>query len=583
MATPKGTLRGRFLKKFQQKGIVGFSQLAKPILLIWLEKFLISMQSRLPFAYERWQSEFERPFSASLPDASSLSPRIAFVYSSQGHNDSISFENGSPANVLSIINTSHTGPDNHTLRFIQTDNEGEFLQRCTELAGSEKLDWLVFTHADAVLAPQLCAGLLSQPESVDCIYWDEDRFSRMKKRKQPFFKPAWSPEMWLSLDLLDTFAVRPHVLREAPSQPSLAHLKAWIASSVTPVHMPQVWTHLKPIRFSADRLRLEQHAKSVVIYLSKQGMSAIQVNPDPSGVLRSEWAYRAEKVSIIIPTRNNIDYVKRCIESLIDKTEYPDYEIILVDNQSTDQKVLALYADFLGRYQNIRILPYNEAFNFSRACNIGASIAKGSLYLFLNNDVEITSPGWLAELVRVVQLPGVGAAGAQLFYPDGKLQHSGIVVGMTGHANHVGARENLWKNSPYGSASARRNCSAVTAACILIRAQVFQQIAGFEEDYRLVFNDVEICLRVLRAGWRIVLTPSASLIHYEGRSRSRYIPPEDIRLAYHDLAGWVKNGDPYYSSNLSLAVSRPVFRSKMEMSALERMKIITMSMSEDET
>jgi GT2 family glycosyltransferase len=303
-------------------------------------------------------------------------------------------------------------------------------------------------------------------------------------------------------------------------------------------------------------------------------MENVAVRNEDDG-LRTDWAVKTEKVSIVIPSRNNLRYLQRCLETLVNRTTYPNYEIFVVDNHSTDEAVLVYYTQLLENNKNIRVLPYDMPFNFSQACNMGAAAATGSLLLFLNNDVEIVEGGWLDELVRVVQLPGVGIAGARLTYPGGSLQHAGIVVGMTGHANHVGIKSKAWGKGPYGPANVRRNVSAVTGACMLVRSDVFMALHGFSEDYKLVFNDVDICVRAIQAGWRVVMTPFANLIHYEGRSRSRTIPPEDIQLAYHDIARWVEMGDPYYNPNLSLAITRPVFRSRSEMPSLRRLQLIT--------
>jgi GT2 family glycosyltransferase len=279
-------------------------------------------------------------------------------------------------------------------------------------------------------------------------------------------------------------------------------------------------------------------------------------------------------VSIIIPTRNNLEYLRRCLTSLLEKTRYPRYEIVLMDDHSSDPDVLDYYQALLSAHDCVSLHHNQQAFNYSRVNNHGARQARGSLLLFLNNDVEILTEDWLEDLVRWVLLPGVGMAGAKLLYPDGLIQHAGIVVGMTGHANHVFAGDCPSPNQLVYSADWYRNVSAVTGACMLVRRAVFEQVGGFDEDLSLVFNDVELCQRVLRAGQRIVYTPAACLIHYEGRSRARYIPPANIRLGAELLADAVARGDPYYSPNLSLAVHWPTFRRANDPQPLWQMKAI---------
>lgn len=451
-------------------------------------------------------------------------------------------------------------------------DEGDFLTCCLNWALENSVDWLVFSHDEAIHPTWLEAGILAEGGRADCLYWDEDRFIA-GAREEPFFKPAWSPETWLGVDLLDTFAIRVSVFKQALPQRSLATLKAWIAANCHPDHIPQVWTHLSTTETGA-RQRLGSHLQSVDLYLNTIGAHDVVVRLEATNTLQTSWAAGSDLVSIIIPTRDNLVCIRRTVDTLVKLTAYRHYEIILVDNGSIDREVLNFYDD-LKTATPVRILPYNRVFNFSEACNLGASAANGKFLLFLNNDMEITQTTWLEELVRVTSLPGVGISGARLLYPDGTIQHMGIVVGMTGHANHPGIRCRADFSSPFGPTSIRRNCSAVTGACLMVRHDVFKQVNGFDPGYSLVFNDVDFCLRVLRAGWRIVMTPCASLIHFEGQSRARHIPPENLYRAGNGFAEYIQTGDPYYSPNLSLAVTSPRCRSRLEMSAFTRMRLIT--------
>ena len=574
LVSPKNTLRTRLIKSFLRDGLIGLIRLIGPLAQIWIDKFAVEVQSRLPFAYRRWQIDFEKGRAEPLPSTATAS-KIAFVYPSRMDDHSLILEKQTPPYVLSVFHSLQNVQPKANARFIQAENEGEFLSLCHELAVNEGIEWLVFTHQQAVLDDQLTPGIRAIDANTDCVYWDEDHLSGKGSRQDPFFKPAWSPELWLHVDILDTFALRTRSFSRSLPQPSFALFKARVAETQKPLHISKVWTHLRSFGSKEAQFHRAQHAESVSSYLQNLGMENVAVRNEGDG-LRTDWAVKTEKVSIVIPSRNNLRYLQRCLETLVNRTAYPDYEIFVVDNHSTDEAVLGYYTHLLENNKNIRVLPYDSPFNFSQACNLGAAAATGSLLLFLNNDVEIIEGGWLDELVRVVQLPGVGIAGARLTYPDGSLQHAGIVVGMTGHANHVGIKSKAWGKGPYGPANVRRNVSAVTGACMMVRSDVFLALHGFSENYKLVFNDVDICVRAIQAGWRVVMTPFANLIHYEGRSRSRTIPPEDIQLAYQDIARWVEIGDPYYNLNLSLAITRPVFRSRSEMSSLRRLQTITM-------
>jgi O-antigen biosynthesis protein len=247
---------------------------------------------------------------------------------------------------------------------------------------------------------------------------------------------------------------------------------------------------------------------------------------------------------------------------------------LLMDDHSNDLDVLAYYKELKSKYSNINVHDNQGEFNYSRVNNEGARLAKGDLLLFLNNDVEFISDVWLHEMVRWALLPNVGIVGAKLFYPDGSIQHAGIVLGMTGHAGHVFAGSAQIQSDIFISPDCYRNVSAVTGACMLVRREVFERIGGFDENLALVFNDVEICLRARGNGFRTVFTPAAQIIHYEGRSRSRYIPGHDISLGANLLWKDIEVGDPYYNPNLSLSVNWPTFRRINEVSALHRLKKI---------
>jgi GT2 family glycosyltransferase len=321
-----------------------------------------------------------------------------------------------------------------------------------------------------------------------------------------------------------------------------------------------VLQHRAPGDAGQQAARLARHAAVVRAYLTQRGEAEIAVEPRGDS-LRVSWQMAQPLVSIIIPTKNNLHYLRRCITTLLEKTDYPRCEIVLMDDHSTDPAVQAYYTELRGQVANLRIVE-NEpgSFNYSRVNNLGARQAGGELLLFLNNDVEILTPDWLSELVRWVQEPGVGMAGARLLYPDGAIQHAGIVIGMTGHANHVFAGKVPVQRGPFLTPDTLRNVSAVTGACMLVRRTVFEQVGGFNEELSLVFNDVELCLRVINSGWRVVYAPAAALIHYEGRSRARYIPPANIRLGAALLRAAIRAGDRYYNPNLSDEVNWPTLR-----------------------
>ena len=407
--------------------------------------------------------------------------------------------------------------------------------------------WSSFFNRELALHPQ-----------TEIIYWDEDVQIRSGRRSQPFFKPDWSPELLFSLNYLESAAFCKKSLN------SIQAAEGWIFAATQAArqisHVPFVLQHRSPEFRLANLARLARHAKSVRAFLSQRGAEEISVEPQAKA-LRVCWKTAQPLVSIIIPTKNNLVYLRRCLSTLFKKTVYGQYEVVLMDDRSTDPAVQAYYQELRAQVPNLRIVSNEPGpFNYSRVNNQGARLAHGELLLFLNNDVEILTADWLSELVRWAQEPGVGMVGAKLLYPNGMIQHAGIVVGMTGHANHVFAGKQPVQSEMFLSPDTLRNVSAVTGACMLVRREVFEQVGGFDEALSLVFNDVELCLRVLNSGWRVVYTPAARLIHYEGRSRARYIPPENILLGAQRLRESIMQGDPYYNPNLSYEVNWPTLR-----------------------
>ena len=292
-----------------------------------------------------------------------------------------------------------------------------------------------------------------------------------------------------------------------------------------------------------------------------------------SGEAQATWSFDEKLVSIIIPTRDKAAVLKRCLDSIFNQTRYRRFEIILVENNSQQAETLAYYQQ-LKSIPEVRLLEFPGTFNYSAANNLGARQALGEWLLFLNNDIEIIDPGWLEELCRWVSRPEVGAVGAKLLYPDGRIQHAGIIVGMEGHASHVFAGVKEGYSGLFGSVNWYRDNSAVTGACLAVRREVFEGVSGFDEGYVLAFSDVDICQRILQQGYRVVYTPFARLVHHEGMTRKRYIPAQDIRRGAEHLERVVKQGDPYYNPNLSYAVRIPTLKRPREEEPIVRLEKI---------
>lgn len=549
-----------------------------------LIKTWIKIQDRWHlYRYSDWISDFEgkQPRHRQHPAKRTEEIAVSFVCRAEaGDTQKLEStlrslrEQTSPCWELIMVSSGHSLPasldKDISVRVIQ--EKRNFQQWAAAAASQARGDYLLFLHPGDTLSPWLVAEVKAQDAQPDILYWDEDQLDLDGRRHTPWFKPDWSPEMLLSSNYLETAAFhRDRVqfcLSELDSDAAIHNLVfALVAGSPVIQHIPQVLFHRGNGPSTLD------HAAAAAEYLSTQVDSTVKAEVTARGVIRYQWTPTRELVSIIIPTRNNFEVLQRCIESILSKTAYQPYEIILMDDHSSDPRVLDYYQQFQNHPQ-IRVHHNQEPFNFNRVNNQGAQIAQGKTLIFLNNDTEVLEAGWLDELVRWAQIPGMGIVGTKLLYPDQTIQHAGIVVGLTGHANHIFLREQNSIHGPFGPVDWYRNVSAVTGACMVMRREVFDQLGGFDESYLLVFSDIEICVRAARQGYRVMVTPFAGLIHHEGKSRSNHIPRQDIIIACQHLRTVVEKGDPYYNRNLSYAVCRPTFRRKFEAVPVERLERI---------
>jgi GT2 family glycosyltransferase len=255
-------------------------------------------------------------------------------------------------------------------------------------------------------------------------------------------------------------------------------------------------------------------------------------------------------VSIMIPTKDKCRLLRQCIDSIEKKTDYPNYEIIVLDNDSSDLETLDYFARIADK---VRILRCPGQFNFSAINNRGAREARGEFLLFLNNDTEVIRRQWMRAMIEQAQRPEVAAVGAKLLFSDGRMQHAGIVLGIDGIAGHAFRlmRDDATRYPALDDVI--RDCSAVTAACMMMRHSLFDEVGGFDETLPIDFNDVDLCLRLRQRRYLIVYTPLALLYHHESATRGHFHVPEYQALFLRRWDRYIRNGDPYYNRNLTLA------------------------------
>ena len=431
-----------------------------------------------------------------------------------------------------------------------------------------KGDYIAFLEAGDSLAPEalfeLVARLQSEP-ALDVVYSDEDWLSESGRREDPLFKPDWDADLLLSTNYLSRLGIfRRQLVSEAGGlQTSSGHAEVYglllrlTERTARIAHVPKVLYHARRPAATADAV-LARHAanrdevRAIDEALRRRGRPGhAQAVFTRGGSRCYETRFELTQrplVSIVIPTRDKRALLQTTLESIWARTEYHRYEIIVVDNQSTEPDAVQFLASLGSRCQ---VHQWTKPFNYSALNNFGVSHARGEQLLFLNNDVEVIRPDWLLALLEHAQRPEVGAVGAKLLYADGRIQHAGVVVGI----NRAAANAfRSWPGETLGHprlADLTRNCSAVTGACMMVPRRVFEEVGGFDEDLRVVLNDVDLCLKIRQRGHLVVYTPHALLYHYEGSSRGRLHPPPDEKVFQERWHDFLDRGDPYYNPNLS--------------------------------
>lgn len=399
------------------------------------------------------------------------------------------------------------------------------------------------------------AARMNEQPGLDLLYSDHDMIAPEGEYVAPFFKPDWSPDLLVSMNY-----VQPLCLFRRTAVAALAQgeerdavdglhdlLLRFTETTGNIGHIPRVLYH---VRRDDNVIGGPSIADTSAIEraMRRRGEHG-RVLKTESGRFHVKRELRTEPiVSILIPTRDHGALLEHCLQSIEQRTNYGRYEIIVLDNGSTESKTLRYLATIAGKWPVLRC---PGPFNFSSINNKGAAHATGEYLLFLNNDVEVLAPDWLTAMVAEAQRPWVGAVGAKLLYPDGSIQHAGVVLGVNGIAGHAFRHTPTGADTYHGLADVVRNCSALTAACMLVPKSLFQKVQGFDERLRVEFNDIDLCLRIRQRGYRIVYTPEAVLYHYENATRKGGRSPEDEAEFAARWGDVIRRGDPYYNPHLT--------------------------------
>jgi GT2 family glycosyltransferase len=451
----------------------------------------------------------------------------------------------------------------HDARFISPDRAHKALQ-------SIKGHYLLLISAgDAIPSHALVslAEMIIDGHEPDLIYSDEDMLDRKGKRGDPIFKPDWSPDLLLTQYYLGNLAAfrrkavmtcggidwslgeaaaHDLALRLTEKYTNIAHIPDILFNKLAGENQPS------DPQVTASILRRAIERRNLPVRFSAD-------NRFP-GLFIPHWSSRNHPlVSVIILNKDKPDYLADCLDSVFRKTSYPNYEVIVVDNGSLDQRTDQIYKQWQsaepGRF---RIMEDAGLFNFSRLNNQAAKKVKGKLLLFLNNDICLISPDWLDEMAGQAVRPDIGAVGCMLQFPDGTIQHAGIIRSQPLNALHTHYRFPATARGHLGRLRVPSECSMVTGACLMIQKQKFHSIGGFDEDLPVAYNDADLCLRLLKQGYRNLILPQVQLIHYESVTRGSDEKPGNrmhfSRDQQHFQEKWTSlQIDPYYNPNFNQA------------------------------
>ncbi|MEA2905359.1 MAG: hypothetical protein QOI12_2746 [Alphaproteobacteria bacterium] len=436
-------------------------------------------------------------------------------------------------------------------------------------------DFITFVDGGDSLAPQalyMVAEEINARAEVNVIYTDADWIDDNGARSNPQFKPDWCPDLLLSRNYLGRLTVFRRALAS-----SCGGIRSDFGSSfeydlilriieqadpATIRHIPSVLYHHRLDRSVTEPERALLNTRSrqaLQEHLARRRIAAT-VEPSATGMyhrVRRTLPSSPPSVSLIIPTRDHCQLLKATIDSILERTDYPAYEIVVVDNQSSHPDAVT-YLDEISRQPRIRVLRYDHAFNYSAINNFAAAQCASPILGLLNNDLIVINRDWLTEMVSHALRPEVGAVGAMLYYPDDTIQHAGVIVGFGGTAVHCLAGVPRAASEYSSRTDVIQNYSAVTAACMLTRSAVFAELGGLNDvELPIAFNDVDYCLRLRQRGYLITWTPYAMLYHLESASRGNDRDPDKVERARAEErylgTRWTKSlgTDPYYNPNLS--------------------------------
>jgi glycosyltransferase involved in cell wall biosynthesis len=435
-------------------------------------------------------------------------------------------------------------------------------------------------HGDKLAAHALhfVAEAINDNPDAQILYSDEDKIDETGERTDPHFKPDWNPDLFLSLNYVSRFGVyrRELIQRIGGFREGVEGIQDYDlllrcllhVKSAEITHIPRVLYHCRTLVGSSGLgAGPKQDTTAAGIRVLRDFFNAYSHHnvTVENGLLPDTYRVRypvpdpEPLVSLLVPTRDKLEFLEPCIRSILDKTTYSNYELLVLDNDSAEAATLDFFARIQAEDARVKVLPYHHAFNFPAINNYGVRQAQGELVGLVNNDIEVITPEWLTEMVSHAVRPEIGCVGAKLNYDDDTIQHAGVVLGIGGVAGHSHKHFLRHADGYFSRLKVVQNLSAVTAACLVVRKALYVQVGGLEENgLSIAFNDVDFCLKLREAGYRNLWTPYAELYHHESKSRGTEDAPDKVERFNSECefikAKWgeVLRRDPCYNQNLTL-------------------------------
>lgn len=485
--------------------------------------------------------------------------------------------NGSPEDEeMQQVLVSYAEKD-FRIRFLNLKENLGIAENTNAALTMAKGEFVGLLDHDDLLAPNALFEIVSaleKNENIDAIYTDEDKVTtELDEHFQPHLKPDFNLDLLRSNNYIcHFFVVRRSIFekvggfrREFDGAQDHDFIFRCVEEARCVGHVPEILYHWRTHKAStADNPASKMYAfeagrRAIEAHLKRVGTEGSVSHTPDLGFFRVQYPVQGNPmVSIIIPNKDEKESLEACLKSIREKTAYPNYEILIVENNSTTEEIFRYYKE-LSADPQIRLLRWKKEFNYSAINNYAVRHAKGDYLLFLNNDVTIITENWIEEMLGMCQRSDVGAVGVKLIYPDHTIQHAGCVIGMGGIAGHMFVDMPSNRTGYLHKASIIQDMSAVTAACMMMKREAFEKAGGFSEELSVAFNDVDLCLKVGREGYRIVYDPYVQLYHMESKTRGAEDSEEKIRRFQGEIeymrSHWIdilKNGDPNYNKNLSL-------------------------------